>query len=107
MELGAGFRAGRGTVDPLFVIRQLSEKFFEKNRIIYNNFTNYRQAFDSVWQQGSWQVLRNYGIPENMVKLLEDLYNTRSSAVAKRPRDASCLYSVNTRRRAQSIIISC
>ena len=33
--------------------------------------------------------------------------NTRSSAVAKRPRDASCLYSFNTKRRAQSFIISC
>ena len=32
---------------------------------------------------------------------------TRSSAVAKRPRDASCLYSFNTKRRAQSFIISC
>ena len=31
----------------------------------------------------------------------------RSSAVAKRPRDASCLYSFNTKRRAQSFIISC
>jgi len=32
---------------------------------------------------------------------------TRSSAVAKRQRDASCLYSFNTKRRAQSFIISC
>jgi len=32
---------------------------------------------------------------------------TRSSAIAKRPRDASCLYSFNTKRRAQSFIISC
>jgi len=30
-----------------------------------------------------------------------------SSAVAKRLRDASCLYSFNTKRRAQSFIISC
>jgi len=32
---------------------------------------------------------------------------TKSSAVAKRPRDASSLYSFNTKRRAQSFIISC
>jgi len=32
---------------------------------------------------------------------------TRSSTIAKRPRDASCLYSFNTKRRAQSFIISC
>ena len=34
-------------------------------------------------------------------------HTTRSSAVAKRPCDASCLYSFNTKRRAQSFIISC
>jgi len=33
-EEQAGFRAVRGTVDQLLVIRQLSEKFFEKNRIL-------------------------------------------------------------------------
>ena len=37
----------------------------------------------------------------------ESWSQTRSSAVAKRPRDASCLYSFNTKRRAQSFIISC
>ena len=57
------------------MIRGLSEKFFEKNRTIYNNVVDYRQTFDSVWQQGLWHVLMNYGIPEKMVKLLEDLYN--------------------------------
>jgi len=68
-------------VDQLFLIRQLSEKFFEKSRMIYNNFVDYRQAFDSVWQQGLWQVLRNYGIPEKMVKLLENLYSKTVNAV--------------------------
>jgi len=34
-------------------------------------------------------------------------WKTRSSAVAKRPSDASCLYSFNTKHRAQSFIISC
>ena len=68
-------------MDQLFLIRQLSEKFFEKSRMIYNNFVDYRQAFDSVWQQGLWQVLRNYGIPEKMVKLLENLYSKTVNAV--------------------------
>ena len=31
--------------------------------------------------------------------------STRSSAVAKRPHDASCLYSFNTKRRAQSLLL--
>jgi len=43
-----------------------------------------------------------------LVKLHHDsCLKTRSSAVAKRPRDALCLYSFNTKYRAQSFIISC
>src|SRR6218665_2572562 len=80
-EEQAGFRAARGTMDQLFVIRQLAEKYFEKNKNLYNNFIDFRQAFDSVWQQGLWQVLRNYGIPEELVELLEDMYSKSPSAV--------------------------
>src|SRR6218665_1184231 len=68
-------------MDQLFVIRQLAEKYFEKNKTLYNNFIDFRQAFDSVWQQGLWQVLRNYGIPEELVELLKDMYSKSLSAV--------------------------
>ena len=57
------------------------QKYFEKNKTLYNNFIDFRQAFDSVWQQGLWQVLRNYGIPEELVELLEDMYSISLSAV--------------------------
>jgi len=50
-EEQAGFRIGRGTVDHLFLIRQLAEKYCEKNHTLYNNFIDFKQAFDSVWQK--------------------------------------------------------
>ena len=80
-EEQAGFRRGRGTVDQIFTIRQLAEKYYEKNKVIYNNFIDFRQAFDSIWQRGLWRVMRNYGIPEELVELLEDLYSKTVSAV--------------------------
>jgi len=48
---------------------------------LYNNFIDFKQAFGSVWQKGLWQVLRNYGIPEELVVLLENLYSKSLSAV--------------------------
>ena len=48
---------------------------------MFNNFIDFKQAFDSVWQKGLWQVLRNFGIPENLIQLLEDLYRKTVSAV--------------------------
>jgi len=68
-------------IDQIFIIRQLAEKYFDKNRILYNNFIDFKQAFDSVWQQGLWAVLRNFGVPEELVELLEDLYSKSMSAV--------------------------
>jgi len=40
-EEQAGFRAGRGTIDQIFVVRQLSEIFYEKNVTLYNNFIDF------------------------------------------------------------------
>ena len=72
-EEQAGFRKGRGTMDQIFVIRQLSEKHIERNRTLYNNFIDYKQAFDSLWQEGLWRSMRHCGIPEELVLLLTTL----------------------------------
>jgi len=48
---------------------------------MYNNFTDYKQAFESAWQTGLRQVMRHYGTPERLVRLLEDLYSKCISAV--------------------------
>jgi len=58
----------------------------------------------------SLRANRKYSYSKNAVIFdcsWANLLITRSSAVAKRPRDASCLYSFNTKRRVQSVIISC
>jgi hypothetical protein len=80
-EEQAGFRPGRGTVDQIFTIRQISEKFIEYNQTCYNNFIDFKQAFDSIWQKGLWQVLRMYGVPDKLCKLVEDIYNKSVSSV--------------------------
>src|SRR6218665_659231 len=51
-EVQAGFWKGRGTMEQIFVIRQLSEKYTEMNRTLYNNFIDFKQAFDRVGQEG-------------------------------------------------------
>jgi hypothetical protein len=80
-EEQAGLRQGRGTVDQIFVIRQLAEKYIARNRTLYNNFIDYKQAFDSVWQEGLWRTMRHCGVPEELVVLVEAIYNQSRSAV--------------------------
>ena len=73
-EEQAGFRTGRGTIDQLFTIRQLAEKYIEANPVLYNNFIDYSQAFDSVWQEGLWKALRAKGISKHLVYLIKRIY---------------------------------
>ena len=82
-EEQAGFRPGRSTIDQLFTIRQVTEKYIEGNQTCYINFIDYKQAFDSVWRQGLWQSMRNAGIAEKLIKLIQAIYHKAESAVKK------------------------
>src|SRR6218665_3529526 len=82
-EEQAGFRKERGTMEQTIcrLIRQLSEIYTETNRTLYNNFIDFKQAFDSVWQKGLWKTMRHCGVPEELVVLIEDIYSKSRSAV--------------------------
>jgi hypothetical protein len=80
-EEQAGFRANRSTIDQIFTLRQLCEKHFEMRRDLFLGYIDFRKAFDSVWRQGLWRVLRYMGYPEKIVRILENLYEGTFSAV--------------------------
>jgi len=41
----------------------------------------FRKAFDSVWRKGLWGVMRHYGDPEKIARILENAYKDTFSAV--------------------------
>ena len=43
-----GFMPGRGTIDPIFILRQVQEKILEGNRKRYWTFVDLEKAFDRV-----------------------------------------------------------
>ena len=40
--------SGKGTTDPIFVVRQLKEKYLEENRKLFFAFVDLEKAFDRV-----------------------------------------------------------
>ena len=46
-----GFRPNRGTVDAVFIIRQVIEKEKEHNVPLHFNFVDFKAAFDTVWRK--------------------------------------------------------
>ena len=80
-EAQAGFRTDRSTVDQIFTLRQLAEKYEEFGKQLYVCYIDFRKAFDSIWRKGLWKVMRHLGYPEKIIRILENAYTGTFSAV--------------------------
>ena len=71
----AGFRKGRGCADKIFILRNIIEQCTEWQRQLYINFVDFEKAFNSIHRETLWRILRAYGIPQEIVLLIESFYN--------------------------------
>ena len=73
-EEQCGFRSGRGCVDQVFVMKQMSEKFVGKNKSLYVAYMGLEKAYDRVDREAMWRVLGMYGINGQLLKAVQSLY---------------------------------
>ena len=76
-----GFMPGRGTVDAVFVLRRLTQKFTAKNRKLLFVFVDLEKAFDRVPREVIRFALRRKGVPEYLVNGVMSLYEGCKTAV--------------------------
>ena len=76
-----GFVQGRGTKDAIFVVRQLQVKYLAANKRLYMAFVDLEMAFDPVPQKVIWWALRNIGVEEWIVRLVQGMYANERSHV--------------------------
>ena len=69
-DVQAGCRKGRGTRDQIANIRWIIEKAREFQK---NIFIDYAKAFDCVDHNKRWKILKEMGIPYNLICLLRNL----------------------------------
>ena len=69
-----GFMPGKGTRDAIFAIRQMMEKYEEKQRKLYLVFIDLEKAYDSVPRGEVWRCLRERNVAEKYVVLIQDMY---------------------------------
>ena len=60
-ESQCGFRSNRGTIDMIFMLRQILEKCREQNMGLYAAFVDLTKAFDTVSHDGLWKILARLG----------------------------------------------
>ena len=74
-ESQCDFRAGRGTTDMIFVMRQIQEKCSEQNQDLYMVFIDLTKAFDSVNRTGLWKLLAKVGCPDTFVDVMRSFHD--------------------------------
>ncbi|XP_016657354.1 uncharacterized protein LOC107882852 [Acyrthosiphon pisum] len=70
-EYQTGFRRRKSTMDHIFTIRQVMEKFYEYNKDLHILFVDFKQTYDSIDRDQLWITPTNFGIPRKLVRLVE------------------------------------
>ena len=73
-EEQAGFRHERSFVDQIATLRFIIEQTIEWQTPLYINFVDFQRAFDSIDHEVLWNIIRHYGLPEKIIKIIKLLY---------------------------------
>lgn len=76
-----GFRPGRGTIDAIFIMRQLMEKAREHNVPLHYNFVDFKAAFDTVWREALWKMLGEVAIEPRIINIIKECYEETLCAI--------------------------
>ena len=77
VELGNiqfGVRRGRSTMDPVFALNILQEKYKVKQKDLHMIFVDLEKAYDIIPRDFIWWAMRKRAIPEGYVKVIQDMY---------------------------------
>jgi len=80
-DMQFGFRPGKGTTDPIFIVKQIQERYFEKKKDLWMAFVDLEKAFDRVPREVVWWALRSLGVEEWLVAVIRAMYEGVTTAV--------------------------
>jgi hypothetical protein len=87
-------RRNRSTTDQIFCIRQILEKKWEYNETIHQLFIDFKKAYDSVRREVLYNILIEFEVPMELVRLIKMCLNETHSKVriGKHLSDSYILY---------------
>ena len=73
-DMQFGFMPGKGTTDPIFVLRQRQEKTLEGNGATFIVFVDLEKAYDRIPREVVFWSLRKKRVTEKLVRVIASLY---------------------------------
>ena len=74
-----GFVKGKSTIDAIFALRQLQERYREGQQDLHCVFIDPEKAYDSP--EGRYWCMRDKGVPEKYIRLAKDMYHQCKTVV--------------------------
>ena len=78
------FHPGKGTIDTIFILRQLQEKVLKKREKLFLAFLDLEKAYDRVPRYVVYWCMKKRGIPENLISLVRATYEHSTTRVRTR-----------------------
>ena len=67
-EAQGGFRRNRKTTDQVFVVSGIGQIRRSQGKKTWMAFLDFKKAFPSVWREGLWEKMKEYGIDGKFLK---------------------------------------
>jgi hypothetical protein len=81
LECQAGFRKQRGCLDWLWFLRMPAGEALARKATLQVLLVDLRQAFDRIDRVALWKILRHYGVPEQIIKMLRASYTGTNTVI--------------------------
>lgn len=80
-EVQAGFRRDHSTIDHIFTLFSMIQRYFTRNRKLYVAFIDFQKAFDYILRSKLWAVLNKRGINGRMLQAFQSMYKVVKARV--------------------------
>jgi hypothetical protein len=72
---------GRSTMEAVFLVRQLMERYREEKKDLHMVFIDLEKAYDKVPRDVMWWALEKHKVPTKYITLIKDMYKDAMTCV--------------------------